>query len=41
MRAYGKRLESLPIYREAEKTGNVSEDIHFFVGFQTSLRGQG
>ena len=29
MRAYGKRLESLPIYREAEKTGNVSEDIHF------------
>ena len=29
MRAYGKRLESPSIYREAEKTGNVSEKIHF------------
>lgn len=29
MRAYGKRLESPSIYREAEKTGNVREKIHF------------
>ena|SRR5467141_1562838 len=29
MRASGKRLESPSIYREAEKTGNVSKKVHF------------